>query len=124
VLFAVSTTFPIVASVVRVARVPTWIGVVDVVVAALLLAAALTLAARGRPSDDMRTATTSLGLYRMTSHLTLALLALFFAVGARIDWTVLLVGLAWRFWLLWYVLPSLVSQFQDSGTPRSAASST
>jgi hypothetical protein len=37
------------------------------------------------------------------------LLICFFIAGDRIDWQALIVGLAWRGWLLLYTLPSLIS---------------
>lgn len=39
----------------------------------------------------------------------------FFIAGDRIDWQVLIVGLAWRGWLLLYTLPSLISVTTDTG---------
>ena len=39
-------------------------------------------------------------------HATLGLLVVFFLFGDRILWTVGLVGLAWRVWLLLYTLPA------------------
>ena len=37
------------------------------------------------------------------------LLAVFFIVGERVDWDVLVIGLAWRGWLLLYTLPFLIA---------------
>ena len=47
-LFAVSTAFPLVAGVLNTDRPPRWLGIADVLVAALLFAAAATVAARSR----------------------------------------------------------------------------
>ena len=38
----------------------------------------------------------------------------FFIAGDRIDWQVLIVGLAWRGWLLLYTLPYLISVTTDT----------
>ena len=42
------------------------------------------------------------------------LLGVFFLAGNRIDWQVLVIGLAWRGWLLLYTLPSLISALASS----------
>ena len=42
------------------------------------------------------------------------LLTGFFVAGDRIDWQVLIVGLAWRGWLLLYTLPYLISVTTDT----------
>lgn len=42
-----------------------------------------------------------------------ALLVLFFVAGERVDWEILVVGLAWRGWLLIYTLPYLVAAAAD-----------
>jgi hypothetical protein len=34
-------------------------------------------------------------------------------LGSRLDWTVLVVGLAWRAWLLRYTLPFLAAALDD-----------
>ena len=41
------------------------------------------------------------------------LLAVFFIVGGRVDWTVLVIGLAWRGWLLLYTLPFLIAALES-----------
>ena len=40
------------------------------------------------------------------------LIAAYFMVGSRVNWTVLVIGLAWRGWLLLYSLPYLVAALQ------------
>jgi hypothetical protein len=119
-LFVLSTVFPIVASVAPFDRAPQWLGVADVSVAVTLVASVFVLIGRHGAVTGPRTAEMSVRGYRRASHLALALLVMFFVVpSGRIDWTILLVGLAWRFWLLSCVLPVLVSSFQDEGTvPR------
>ena len=41
------------------------------------------------------------------------LVVLYFA-GITINWTVLLIGLAWRFWLLVMALPYIIAAFRQS----------
>jgi hypothetical protein len=45
-------------------------------------------------------------VYRGAANLLLALLAVFFLAGHRINWNILLPGLAWRGWLFVYALPA------------------
>ena len=112
-LFALSTLFPIVAGLWNVAQPPRWLGVADVAVAGLLLFSAFALVSRAKTAvrdphrvAALRISQTALGVIPL-------LLALFFLVGDRIGWTVLVIGLAWRAWLLLYVLPFLVAAWRD-----------
>ena len=43
----------------------------------------------------------------MVAYVIPCLLVLFFAVGARVNWQVLVIGLGWRAFLLVMVAPSL-----------------
>jgi hypothetical protein len=109
VLFGISVAFPLAAGLVATDRPPTWIGVLDVVFA---LAWAMTMMVigslvQGRINDDAKH--TSYRLYRGLAHLLLVLLVTFFLFGDRINWTVLLLGLAWRLWLLVYTLPAALT---------------
>ena len=64
----------------------------------------------GRPGCWRASDQTELFHLRILANIPIALLLLFFLAGDRIIcWDVLLVGLGWRFWLLCYVLPSVVS---------------
>src|SRR5262245_39356000 len=99
-LFAISTAFPAVAGVLNMDRPPRWLGIADVLFAAVLFSAAATVAARSRSavSDDER-----LSAFRISQavvSLIPALLAAYFIAGPRVDWTVLVIGVAWRAWLL------------------------
>jgi hypothetical protein len=49
-----------------------------------------------------------------------ALLIVFFVVGERTDWRVLVIGLAWRGWLLLYTLPYLISATRTRRAGESA----
>jgi hypothetical protein len=108
-LFAPSTAFPVLAAALRMDRPPRWLGVAAGAVAAILSGAAATLAtrARGAVADRHR-----LAAFRTSQHVVgvvPALLATYFVLGDRVDWTVLVVGLAWRGWLLHLSLPSLAA---------------
>ena len=112
-LFVLSTLFPIVAGFWNVAQPPRWLGVADVVVAALLLFSAFTLVNRAKSAvtDSHRVA--ALHISQMALTVIPLLLVLFFLLGDRIAWTVLVIGLAWRAWLLLFVLPFLVAAWRD-----------
>ena len=108
-LFALSTIFPIVASALRENQKPRWLGALDVAVALALAVSAMVLATRNR---DVVTDADRVAALRATQRVSTAipvLLAIFFIVGDRLDWTVLVIGLAWRGWLLVTSLPFLES---------------
>jgi hypothetical protein len=103
-LFAVSICFPVVASLYP-ADLPAWAGVIDVVFAAFLLIATIALNLRSRSQVDDQD---RLDAFRVAQRLVAiipALLLVFFIFGHRVNWTVLVVGVAWRAWLLFYSLP-------------------
>lgn len=108
-MFAVSTAFPVVAGVLNMDRPSRWLGIADVSTAALLfgVTAIVTTRVRNAVADSHRVAA-----FR-TSQVILciipALLATYFIIGARVDWTVLVIGLAWRGWLLLYSLPFIAA---------------
>jgi hypothetical protein len=108
-LFALSTAFPVVAGVLNMPQPPRWLGTADVVVAAVLFVVAATVATRTRRvvTDSHR-----LVAFRNSQSIIGAiplLLAAYFIAGPRVNWTVLVVGLAWRGWLLLYTLPFLAA---------------
>ncbi len=49
--------------------------------------------------------------------LVLVLLVLFFLLADRIHWDVLLIGLAWRAWLLLYVFPHWLQAWRERQQP-------
>lgn len=115
-LFIVSALFPIAASL-RVGRPPLrWLGIADVAVAALLVVVAMVVYARARAAvhDRHRIAAHRIG--QMVLGVVPLLLALFLVAGQRVDWTVLVIGLAWRGWLLLYSLPFIVAAMDGVGT--------
>ena len=114
--FAVSTMFPIVAAVVQPDPTPRWAGLADVVVAFITAACGLTIATRAGERFDEWVIRSAFRTYRAGATALLALICLFFVAGDRIAWHILLPGLAWRAWLLAWVLPAALSLWH--GEPR------
>ena len=107
-LLAVSTAFPVAASLS--AQPPArWIGLADALIAFALAAVAFAIVSRGPREFDAATVRTAFRVYRHGASLLLLLVVLFFAAGRRVNWTVLLIGLAWRSWLTAWVLPSAIA---------------
>jgi hypothetical protein len=105
-LFVISSLFPIAASLLP-ADPPRWLGVADVVVAALLAGAALMLASRVGMSAANANLVPAYRLVRIVAYLIPCLLAVFFLAGPRVKWEVLVIGLGWRAFLLVMVAPHL-----------------
>jgi lysylphosphatidylglycerol synthetase-like protein (DUF2156 family) len=108
-LFAVSTTFPIAASLLPTQATPLWLGIADVAVAAALMAAGFVVVARAPKTFDPPTTAAAFRVLRAGSALFLLLLVLFFLAGDAVRWQVLLPGLAWRAWLFVLVLPAWIA---------------
>jgi hypothetical protein len=96
--FAVSTATPIVA------------------LALLLVGGAIRLGATAKRPFDDGTIRTAFRVYRGLAAVPLVLLAVFFVAAGAIKWDVLLVGLAWRAWLLVEVLPAAIAGWR-AGSP-------
>jgi hypothetical protein len=80
-----------------------------VAVAIALLVLCAWLDVRLRPHLTVEDERTAARITRAASTVILVLLVVFFVVGDRIDWQVLLPGLAWRAWLFVYALPAVMS---------------
>jgi len=111
-LFVVSSLFPLVASLLEVDRVPRWLAVVDVAVAAALVVLGVVIVSRKPSGFTGAVVATSFRAYRGLASTFLILLVLFFVAGDSIRWSILLPGFAWRGWLLTMVLPSWLSAWQ------------
>jgi hypothetical protein len=105
-LFFVSTSFPVGASLISVGAWPRWMGVADVITAFtwVFVVFAIETLTREKPSDEIRKK--SFAVYRAISILPLALIVIYFLAGDRVDWEVLLIGLGWRSWLAIYAFPN------------------
>jgi hypothetical protein len=108
VLFAVSTLFPIGASLIPAGTLPRWIGWLDGVSAFVLVLVWAALDVRMRRHVTAEDEVAAARVQRQASLILLILLVMFFLAGDRIDWHVLLPGLAWRGWLFVYALPSVI----------------
>jgi hypothetical protein len=106
-LMILSFAFPGAASVLPAG--PVWVGWLDVVLAFAVTALALFVFAISYRQVDDAARLASFHVYRILANVLIALLAVFFLCGNRIDWTILLTGLAWRLWLVCYVLPAAVT---------------
>ena len=105
-LFVVSSLFPIVAA--WLPPDPTrWLGIADVIVAALLAVSALALAGQARALPTEAEMAAGFRIVRAVAYVIPFLLALFFLAGSRIQWQVFVIGLAWRAFLLVMVSPYL-----------------
>jgi hypothetical protein len=110
VMFVLSSAFPLIASFMHVDNRPRWLGVADVVVAAMLAMASFATAARTQALvSDVDRAAAFRALSRLASAIPVLLAAYLFVFGETLDWTVLVVGLGWRAWLLLVILPNLVA---------------
>jgi hypothetical protein len=114
ILFAGSTMFPIVASLIPIERHPAWAGPVDVALACALVACAAVIDRAAGPHAGPESEHVTYRLYRGLHSAPLVLLLVFFLVGTRGNWSVLLAGLAWRAWLISYVLPKAVAVMRPS----------
>lgn len=111
VAFALSSLFPALAGLAR--ATPRWLGIADVAVAAVAIVLALSVVALAPGPFDAVVTAASFRAYRAGASLFLALLVTFFLLGDRVRWSILLVGLAWRGWLLAYVLPAALSVWRS-----------
>ena len=108
-LFVVSSLFPVSAGLLP-DDPPRWLGVADVIVAALLAGAALTLAGRAGHATSDADLASGFRLVRFVAYGIPCLLVLFFLAGARVHWQVMVIGLAWRTFLLVMVSPFLAKR--------------
>ncbi|GJG89406.1 hypothetical protein tb265_45870 [Gemmatimonadetes bacterium T265] len=118
-LFAVSAAFPVGAGAANQQRPLGWLGVVDVAFAAALVGAAAVLVARTRGAVADRHRLAAFRATQGVAGLIPALLAAYFVARPRVNWPVLVIGLAWRAWLLVATLPSLAAALAPAG-PRHA----
>jgi hypothetical protein len=108
--FLISSVFPVVAGLSKdTASFPSWWGRLDVGLAfvlAIMVFVILALA-QGRVTKPIEDATYR--AYRVLIHAILALTVVFQIAGDRIVWINGLPGIAWRAWLLLYILPAWLS---------------
>jgi hypothetical protein len=114
-LFAISTLFPVAAGIYVTDDAPRWLGIADVLVAAILFLSAALLTSRNRNTVTDRDRVAALRASQIVAGILPVLLVLFFLLGDRINWKVLVIGLAWRGWLLLYTLPYLTAALRREG---------
>ena len=111
-LFVVSSCFPLVASLLSADQHPAWLGPLDVATAgALLLISLGPLRTSAEIQPEIVRA--SYVFYRGAAYAPLLLLVLFFLLADRVQWDVLLIGLAWRAWLLLYAFPFWLQAWRE-----------
>jgi hypothetical protein len=111
-LFAVSSLFPVAASLLEVDHIPRWVGIADVVIAGALVVLGMPIMSRKPTGFAAPVIETSFRIYRGLATTFPLLLAMFFVAGDNIRWSILLPGLAWRGWFLTTVLPAWLSAWQ------------
>lgn len=116
-LFAVSSAFPILASFLYTdvdQPPPSWVGIADVLTGAALFATTAWVVHRRQHAVTNADRIEAFHLSQVVFAIVPALLIVFFVAGDRIRWPVLVIGMAWRGWLLLYALPYLVSATRGS----------
>ena len=118
-LFALSSAFPVVASLLAPRAVTRWVGMLDVAIAFLVLVTGIRVmsAAAAPTPDEGRRAVV---LYQAIASVPLVLLVVFLLAGDHVLWDVLLPGLAWRGWLLMYSLPAALALLRQSSSAGGA----
>lgn len=113
IAFLVSLCFPIVASTLVGPEPPRVLGIADVIVAGVFAIGAITLVARPWVAVADADRLTSNQWTERILAVVPVLLAVFLVAGSRVNWTVLVIGLAWRIWLLLSCLPYLIAALRS-----------
>jgi hypothetical protein len=108
-LFVASSLFPVIAGLLNASDPPLILGIADIGFAAMLIGAAIVVDVRTRSVVDERHRAAAYSLTRKAAAGAPLLLVLFLLGRPRIDWNVLVPGLAWRGWLWVYALPGLIA---------------
>jgi nucleoside recognition membrane protein YjiH len=112
-VFCFSAVFPLSAGLSKnTASLPHWWGSVDVGTAFLLAALALSVLAIGTPRIRTPVKEATYRCYRVLVHGIFVLIVVFVFFGDHIAWSQCLSGLAWRSWLLLYVLPAWIAAYR------------
>ena len=107
IVFLISRVFPVGAGLAKnTASLPHWWGTLDVGTAFLLAALALAVLAVGQSRITKQVEDMTYRAYRILIHGIFVLMVVFVSFGDRIAWSQCLSGIAWRSWLLLYVLPA------------------
>jgi hypothetical protein len=109
VLIAVSTAFPVVASLIPGDEVPATMGIVDVALAGVVAVLGFWIDSRSIQSVTDRHRSTAWRIIRILATTLLLLMVVYFIRPDIVHWDVLLLGLAWRAWLFIWVLPAVLA---------------
>jgi hypothetical protein len=113
ILFLLSAVFPIGAGLSHnAASFPHWWGTLDVGTAFLLAALALAVLAIGQLRISKQDEDATYHGYRVLIHGIFVLMVVFVFFGNRVAWSQCLSGIAWRSWLLLYVLPAWIAAYR------------
>ena len=91
-LFAVSVSFPILGGLFVASSPPRWLGMADVVIAAALFGSTAVVVARQRHRVVDHDRLAALRIRGIVVGVVPVLIAAYFVVGSRVDWTVLVIG--------------------------------
>ena len=106
VVFLISLAFPVTATLFTDTSVfPKWVGVVDVVLAFVIVILAFVLYGLAHSQVNKQIEEITYRAYRILIHGIFVLILIFFLFRERVIWINGLLGIAWRAWLLLYILP-------------------
>lgn len=112
IVFLISAVFPVAAGLSHdTASFPHWWGILDVGLAFVLASLALAVLAFGQSRITIQVEQETYAAYRVLIHGIFVLLVIFVFLGDRIVWAQCLSGIAWRSWLLLYVLPAWIAGY-------------
>lgn len=112
-LYLISCAFPVVASFLPAAGRPASLGMADVSIAFLVVISALWMDYRFGKQVTPQQRSEAYALLSKASIVILVIMGAFIYANQFLDWPVLVVGLAWRAWLLIYALPAWLA-FRDA----------
>jgi hypothetical protein len=113
IVFLVSAVFPLGAGLAKdTSSFPHWWGIADVSTAFVLAGMALAVLAIGSSRVSKKDEESTYRAYRLLIHGIFVLMVAFVFLGDRIAWSHCLSGLAWRSWLLLYVLPAWIAAYR------------
>ena len=112
-VFAVSTAFPVIAALLEPGLIPQVMGLLDVAIAGIAVVLGFALDGRVRADVTEADRAAAYRVLRRGGVVVLVLLGVFFLVPNLFAWDVLVIGLAWRAWLIIWVLPAVVASLRQ-----------
>ena len=115
VVFCISAAFPVTTGLSKdLASFPKWWGLVDVSLAFVLAILTFLLHGLARGQVNKQAQDTTYRAYRFLIHGLLVFCVVYMLAGDRIVWVNCATGLAWRTWLLLYILPEWFALLQEN----------